>query len=86
MRLLSPNGGGFVLKSNSRAIDAGINFITFLDSLSQSDTAIQALVQAFPDFDWTLDLAGHKRGEQGAWDIGAYEYVSTEIRRPRAEG
>jgi hypothetical protein len=65
---------GFTLKPNSRAIDAGTNFLTFINTLSQSDTAIKALVRAFPDFDWTVDLAGNKRGEHGAWDIGAYEY------------
>ena len=58
----SPQTNDFRLKKGSPAIDAGVNPLYLLP------------VMTFPDFDFTRDIFGVRRPQNGIWDIGASEY------------
>jgi hypothetical protein len=58
----SPQNDDFRLKKGSPAIDAGVNPLYLLP------------VVTFPDFDFTRDIFGIRRPQNGIWDIGASEY------------
>jgi hypothetical protein len=68
-----PNGD-FCLKSGSRAMNKGQDVRSYMAALASTDSNVQTILAAFPDFDWTKDILGNTRGSDGSWDIGAYEY------------
>jgi len=55
------------LLSTSPARDAGIDVSALLPTEIRNQ---------FPEYDFTLDIVGNRRGSGGHWDMGAYEYVS----------
>jgi hypothetical protein len=60
---VDPANADFRLKVGSLAVDAGTDVTPYLPT------------DVFPDFDFTLDLAGKLRPQGFGWDIGAYEFV-----------
>jgi hypothetical protein len=67
-----PAAGGFyrdyTLLSTGRAVDAGCDVTSLLP------------IAAFPEYDFTKDLAGNPRVAGAGWDIGPYEYAPTGLR------
>ncbi len=63
----NPDAQDYRLFATSSARNAGINLLTVIP---------QAIITLYSDYDFSRDIRGNIRGADGAWDIGAYEYVS----------
>ncbi len=67
----NPLNNDFSLKQASPAINSGVDLT---QSIPQA--VLSQIFITFPDFNFTKDVNGKIRGEDGAWDIGAYEYTA----------
>ena len=59
---VNPSERNYHLKSDSKAINAGVDPESFFPH------------DIFPDFNWNIDMDGTTRPIGSGWDIGAYEY------------
>jgi len=67
---VAPGSADFRLLPSSTAVNRGLNPAPYLP------------ISTFPDYDFNVDLAGNRRPSDGAWDIGAYEFVAGARTKP----
>jgi hypothetical protein len=58
---------------------------TFLPQAGSSVIGAGANLTGLNILALNTDLAGNPRPSSGAWDVGAYQYITTEVRRPMTD-